>query len=322
MTFTQLRILQAVARTGNMTRAAEELATTQSAVSHALRALESELGIALLVRGNHGVSLTAAGRAVCRRAALILTQVEALEQEVATVREHERGSLRVGVIPSANTRLLPPILRRFGDAHPRVRLTVMEGSDEEVLEWLETGAADIATVSSGVAGATGSSAGRTAGVSLPAGLVVRPLSADRMLAVLPSGHELGVRHSVPVVELAQCPFIMSTGGCEPLITAIARAARASLKCHYRVRDTNSILAMVAEGLGVSIVPELALPAHRAGVHAVPLDPAAERTIFLAWPTDPLPTAIAFAELATTLTPHLTTRQAPSPPWPVLATRPA
>ncbi|MFI5542129.1 LysR family transcriptional regulator, partial [Nocardia sp. NPDC051900] len=63
MTFTQLRILQAVARTGNMTRAAEELATTQSAVSHALRALEGEFGIALLVRGNHGVSLTAAGRA-------------------------------------------------------------------------------------------------------------------------------------------------------------------------------------------------------------------------------------------------------------------
>jgi DNA-binding MarR family transcriptional regulator len=182
MTFTQLRILQAVARTGNMTRAAEELASTQSAVSHALRALESELGVALLVRGNHGVSLTAAGRAVCRRATLILTQVEAQEQEVAAAWEHDRGSLRVGALSSANARLLPPILRRFGDAHPQVRLTVMEGSDNEVLEWLETGAADIATLSSGVAGTTGSSAARTTGVSLPAGLVARPLAADRMLA--------------------------------------------------------------------------------------------------------------------------------------------
>jgi DNA-binding transcriptional LysR family regulator len=291
MTFTQLRILQAVARTGNMTRAAEELATTQSAVSHALRALEGELEIALLVRGNHGVSLTAAGHAVCRRATLILTQVEALEQEVAAAQEHERGNLRVGVIPSANARLLPPILRRFADAHSQVRLTVMEGSDDEVLEWLETGAADIATVSSGV--------------WVPAGLVVRPLAADRMLAVLPSGHELGLCHSVSMVDLARHPFIMSTGGCEPLITALARAAGASLKCHYRVRDTDSILAMVAEGLGVSIVPELSLPAHRAGVHAIPLDPAAERTILLAWPTDPLPTATAFAELAITLTPRPT-----------------
>jgi DNA-binding transcriptional LysR family regulator len=287
MTFTQLRILQAVARTGNMTRAAEELATTQSAVSHALRALESELGVALLVRGNQGVSLTAAGRAVCRRATLILTQAEALEQEVAAIRGQERGSLRVGVIPSANARLLPPILRRFAEAHPRVRLTVMEGSDNEVLEWLETGAADIATVSAAVDEAP-----------LTAGSVARPLAADRMLAVLPSGHELSVRHSLPVAELARHPFIMSTGGCEPLITAIARAAGASLKCHYRVRDTNSILAMVAEGLGLSIVPELSLPAHHAGVHAIPLEPAAERIILLALPADPLPTATAFAELAT------------------------
>ncbi|MEV0352008.1 LysR family transcriptional regulator [Nonomuraea sp. NPDC050680] len=286
MTFTQLRILQAVARTGNMTRAAEELATTQSAVSHALRALESELGVALLVRGNQGVSLTAAGRAVCRRATLILTQAEALEQEVAAIRGQERGSLRVGVIPSANARLLPPILRRFAEAHPRVRLTVMEGSDNEVLEWLETGAADIATVSAAVDEAP-----------LPAGSVARRLAADRMLAVLPSGHELSVRHSLPVAELARHPFIMSTGGCEPLITAIARAAGASLKCHYRVRDTNSILAMVAEGLGLSIVPELSLPAHHAGVHAIPLEPAAERIILLALPADPLPTATAFAELA-------------------------
>ncbi|MEV4396428.1 LysR family transcriptional regulator [Nonomuraea sp. NPDC049607] len=297
MTFTQLRILQAVARTGNMTRAAEELSTTQSAVSHALRALESELGIALLVRGNHGVSLTAAGRAVCRRATLILTQVEALEQEVAAAQEHERGSLRVGVIPSANVRLLPPILRRFGESYPQVRLTVMEGSDDEVREWLETGAADIATVSAGVARAQATPA------ALPAGLMARPLATDRMLAVLPSGHELGVRDSIPVAELSRHPFIMSTGGCEPLITTLARAAGASLKCHYRVRDTSSILAMVAEGLGVSIVPELALPAHRPGVHAIPLDPAAERTILLALPASPLPTATAFAELALTLTPQ-------------------
>ncbi|MFI6927712.1 LysR family transcriptional regulator [Nonomuraea spiralis] len=297
MTFTQLRILQAVARTGNMTRAAEELSTTQSAVSHALRALESELGVALLVRGNQGVSLTAAGRAVCRRATLILTQVEALEQEVAAVQKHERGSLRVGVIPSANVRLLPPILRRFGETYPQVRLTVMEGSDGEVLEWLETGAADIATVSAGVARA------RATPASLPAGLTARPLATDRMLAVLPSGHELGVRDSIPVVELSRHPFIMSAGGCEPLITTLARAAGASLKCHYRVRDTSSILAMVAEGLGVSIVPELSLPAHRPGVHAIPLDPAAERTILLALPADPLPTATAFAELALALTPQ-------------------
>ncbi|MEV4580156.1 LysR substrate-binding domain-containing protein [Nonomuraea jabiensis] len=285
MTFTQLRILLAVARTGNMTRAAEELNTTQSAVSHALRGLESELGLSLLVRGSHGVSLTAAGRAVRRRATLILTQLEALEQEVAAARGADTGSLRVGVIPSANARLLPRILRLYGEAHPRVRLTVIEGSDGEVLDWLRTGAADVGTLTAGAVPAD------------VAGLVTRPLATDRMLAVLPSGHALAEHASVPVAELARHPFIMSTGGCEPLITALARAAGASLRCHYRVRDTGSILAMVAEGLGVTVVPELSLPAHHPGVHAVPLEPASERTILLALPADPLPAATAFAELA-------------------------
>ncbi|MFG6198544.1 LysR family transcriptional regulator [Nonomuraea sp. JJY05] len=285
MTFTQLRILLAVARTGNMTRAAEELNTTQSAVSHAMRSLESELGLSLLVRGSHGVSLTAGGRAVCHRATLILTQLEALEQEVAAARGADTGSLRVGVIPSANARLLPRILRAFGEAHPRVRLIVIEGSDGEVLDWLRTGAADVGTVS---AGAVAPDA---------AGLVTHPLATDRMLAVLPTGHALAVRGSVPVAELARHPFIMSTGGCEPLITALAREAGVSLRCHYRVRDTNSILAMVAEGLGVTVVPELSLPDHHPGVHAVPLEPASERTVLLALPADPLPAATAFAQLA-------------------------
>ncbi|MGW0806582.1 LysR family transcriptional regulator [Nonomuraea sp. NPDC002799] len=280
MTFTQLRILRAVARMGNMTRAAQELNTTQSAVSHALRSLEGELGVTLFVRGNHGVSLTAAGRAVCHRANLILTQLEALEQEAAAARGQDGGSLRVGVIPSANARLLPGILRAYGAAHPRVRLTVIEGSDQEVVEWLQTGAADVGTVSSAAPG-----------------LVTAPLARDRLLAVLPSGHDLSVEAAVPVTELARHPFIMSTGGCEPLITALAGAAGVRLRCHYRVRDTGSILAMVAEGLGVSIMPELSLPAHLAGVAAIPLRPAAERTVLLALPADPLPAATAFAELA-------------------------
>ncbi|GAA0939959.1 LysR family transcriptional regulator [Nonomuraea longicatena] len=288
MTFTQLRILQAVARTASMTRAAEELSSTQSAVSHAVRALERELGLTLLVRGGRGITLTEAGRAVCRRAAHILTQLEALEQEAAAARDRERGSLRVGTVPSAGARLLPPILRRFAQTHPRVRLTVIEGSDDEVLEWLATSAVDVASVSAGIA-------------PHPPGSTMRTLTRDRMLALLPGEHDLAALDAVPVTELARHPFIMSTGGCEPLITALAHAAGASLRCHYRVRETASILAMVAEGLGVSVVPELSLPAHRTGVRALALDPPAERTVLLALPPDPLPAAAAFADVALALT---------------------
>jgi DNA-binding transcriptional LysR family regulator len=282
MTFGQLRVLRAVARTGNMTRAAEELGTTQSAVSHALGSLERELGLVLFVRGSGGVALTAAGRTVSSRADLILTQLEALHQEATAARGETGGRLRVGVIPSANARLLPRILRAFEAAHERVRLTVIEGSDAEVAEWLRTGAVDVGTVTAEAPD-----------------LVTVPLARDRLLAVLPAGHPLGVRAATTIAELSRYPFIMSTGGCEPLITELARRAGVRLRCHYEVRDTNSILALVAEHLGVSVMPELSLPPEHAGVRVVPLEPEELRTILLGVPAEgePLPSATAFAELA-------------------------
>jgi DNA-binding transcriptional LysR family regulator len=282
VTFSQLRVLQAVARTGNVTRAAEELGTTQPAVSHALRSLERELDTPLLIRRSDGVTLTAVGRAVSQRAALILNQLEGLHQELAAARGTADGRLRIGVIPSVNARLMPRLLRSFRAAHDSVRLTVLEGSDDEVLDWVKTGAVDVATVT-----------------STDRDLATTTLAVDRVLALLPAAHPLAARTAVAVRDLAREPFIMSTGGCEPLVTDIARRAGARLRSHYRVRDTGSIITMVAEHLGVTIMPELALPSDTAGVCAVPLEPAEERTIMLALPADaaPLPVARAFVEHA-------------------------
>ncbi len=265
-----------------MTRAAEDLGTTQPAVSHALGSLERELRIAIFVRHRDGVTLTGAGRSVSRRAALILTQLEGLHQEAAAARGRAEGHLRVGVIPSVNARLMPSILRAFAATYDRVRLTVLEGSDGEVLEWLRTGAVDVATVTSDVAD-----------------LATTPLASDRMVAILPAAHPLTVQASVTLDDLARHPFIMSTGGCEPLIADLARRRSVRLRSHYRVRDANSILAMVAEQLGVTIMPELALPAGNTGVSVVPLSPEETRSILLALPADasPLPAAAAFVELA-------------------------
>lgn len=282
MTLSQLRVLQAVARTGSMTRAAGELGTTQPAVSHALRSLERELGVTLLIRLNNGVSLSAVGRAVSRRADLILNQLEALHQEVAAARGQREGRLRIGVIPSVNARLMPHLLQAFRATHNRIELRVLEGADAEVLEWAQTGAVDLATVT-----------------STAPDLTTTPLASDRMVAILPASHPLATGHAIRLENLAREPFIMSTGGCEPLITDITRRAGVRLRCHYRVRDTNSILAMTAEHLGVTIMPELALPTNTPGVCVLPLEPTQQRTILLAHLSDtiPLPAANTFIDLA-------------------------
>jgi DNA-binding transcriptional LysR family regulator len=282
VTFAQLRALHAVALTGSVTRAAEQMLMTQPAVSHAIRGLERELGVSLLVRRSDGVSLTSVGATVAGRAAIILAQLEGVRADAAAAADQQSVTLRIGVLPSANARLMPALLREFAMAHPDVRVTALEGSDPEVLDWLRTGAVDVAVVTE------------------PAGdLLTAPLATDDLLAVLPVDHPRAGQGSVPIAELGHEPFIMSAGGCEPIIAALARAARVRLRRHYEVRDPASIVAMVRERLGVTIMPELSIPGDRTGLRVLPLDPPARRRLSLAvlHDAEPVPAALALMRLA-------------------------
>lgn len=277
MTFAQLRALQAVALTGSVTRAAEQLLMTQPAVSHAIRALERELGVSLLVRRADGVALTAVGAAVAERASIILAQLEGLRADAAAAAEQHSTTLRIGVLSSVNARIMPALLSAFAAAHPEVRVRVLEGSDPEVLDWLRTGAVDVGVVA-----------------ERHDDLLVSALATDELLAVLPIDHPLADRGSVPISALGQEPFIMPAGGCAPIISDLARAAGIRLRRHYEVRDTVSITAMVRERLGVTIMPELSIPDDRSGLRVLPLDPPAERRLGLAVNADAEPPAAALA----------------------------
>jgi DNA-binding transcriptional LysR family regulator len=186
------------------------------------------------------------------------------------------------VLPSANARIMPALLREFATAHPEVRVTVLEGSDPEVLDWLRTGAVDVAVVAE-------------AGDDL----LTAPLATDDLLAVLPVGHPLAARGAVAIAELGSEPFIMPAGGCAPIISGLASAAGVRLRRHYEVRDTMSITAMVRERLGVTIMPELSIPEERSGLRVLPLDPPAQRRLGLAvlHDAEPLPAALALMRLA-------------------------
>lgn len=282
MTFAQLRALHAVALTGSVTRAAEQLLMTQPAVSHAIRGLERELGVSLLVRRADGVALTSVGAAVAERASIILAQLEGLRADAAAAAEQQSTTLRIGVLPSANARLMPSLLREFGAAHPDVRVRVLEGSDPEVLDWLRTGAVDVAVVAESFDD-----------------LLATPLAVDDLLAVLPIDHPLAAREAITIAELAREPFIMPAGGCEPIISGLARAAGVRLRRHYEVRDTSSITAMVRERLGVTVMPELSIPDDRSGLRVLPLDPPARRQLSLAvlHDAEPLPAALALTSLS-------------------------
>jgi DNA-binding transcriptional LysR family regulator len=262
MTLAQLRAFVTVAECGGFTAAAEQMVMTQSAVSHAIRGLEDEVGCKLLLRAGGRVRLTLAGEAALPRARRILAEASALKYE-APAAAAGGTSFRIGSVTSAAERLLPDMLVSFQASRPDVSIVQFTGSDLEVREWLETGAVDVAILGS---------------------LEVdraEPLIRDELKAVLPKGHQLAGKNAIPIEDLARVPFIMSAGGCEPMISALAESSGTRLRVHYKVRDIPSIMKMVADGLGVTIVPALTLPRGLENVQIVELLPRAYRQLVIA-----------------------------------------
>jgi DNA-binding transcriptional LysR family regulator len=281
MTLVQLQVFVAVVEMGSFTTAAERLAMTQSATSHALAALETELGVRLLERHRQGVMPTRVGSEVLTHARTILAESEHIRQLAAAARGLAAGRLRIGSFPSVAARLLPGILRAFQQRYQGIEVVLFEGTDQEVSEWLQTRIVDIGFVT-----------GPTAG------LETTEIAHDQIYAVVAADHCLAHAAQVQVAQLASEPFILSKGGCEPMIREIYQQADVPFQARYTVGDMSTLLAMVQEGLGVSIVPTMSIPERISGVAALPLDPPVERHLLLARPAGAAPPAVeAFIDQA-------------------------
>jgi DNA-binding transcriptional LysR family regulator len=264
MTLVQLQVLVAVIDMGSFTAAAEQLGMTQSAASHALAALEAELGVRLLERQRQGVTPTVVGGDVLAHARTMLAESEHIRQLAAAARGLAAGRLRVGSFPSVSARLLPGILRDFQQRYPGIEVVLFEGTDQEVSEWIQTRVVDIGFVT-----------GPTAG------LAITEIAQDQVYGIVAADHHLARAAQVRVAQLAAEPFILSKGGCEPLIRQIYQQASVPFQARYAISDMSTLLAMVQEGLGVSIVPAMSIPERMSGVTVLPLDPPVYRHLSLA-----------------------------------------
>lgn len=283
MNITQLRSLVAVADAGSFTAAAQTVGVTQSGLSQALAALEESLGVRLLVRHRQGVELTAFGERALEHARAALTHLEAIQKEAADTIGQEVGSVRIAAFPSVFATVLPPLLRRFRSLHPGIELIALETDDREVETWLKAGSIDL-------------------------GVVLNPsprsnavlLGQDAWVAVLPTTHPLGRRPSVTLAELVAEPFVLATGGCHTHARTLAKRAGLSLRdVRMEVRDWASAIALVREGVGVSLVPESTLPQKPRGLRTAQLEPSLCRSFgLLASPARKLSrTASLLVELA-------------------------
>jgi DNA-binding transcriptional LysR family regulator len=275
MTEAQLRVLVTVADTGGFSPAAARLSMSQPGVSRAVAALEAELGTAMLIRRNGRTAPTPAGERVLLHAREVLARTEAIRQEAAAASGEYCGRVRLGSFASVSAQLLPGILATLRVRHPGVEVALFEGHDEEVVSWVRERAVDVGVISRDAPD-----------------LDVRPLATDHFLAVLPAAHALAARSHIALEQLAAEPFVLSRGGCEQMILEAFTAAGLAPRVAFEVHEVSTILAMVAEGLGVSVVPELSAVAVPPRVALRPLTPAVERRLTLAVPSlDDAPPAV-------------------------------
>lgn len=205
-------MLRAVAATGSFSAAGRRLGCTQPAVSQQMKALEASVGTPLLVRGGREIRLTQAGEALVRHASGILAGLTAAEEEIAAIAGLRAGRVRLVSFPSGSSTLVPTALAALRAAHPGTRVSLEEAEPPRSVELLRAGDCDVA-LAFRYAGASGAEEWDD--------LVVRPLLADRLVALVPERHRLAGAGSLAIGDLAEEPWI---AGCPAAADSSSRCA--------------------------------------------------------------------------------------------------
>ncbi|MER5751612.1 LysR family transcriptional regulator [Streptomyces sp. NPDC002088] len=268
-----LRVLRAVAATGSFSAAGRELGCTQPAVSQQMKALEASAGTPLLIRSGREMRLTQAGEALVRHAAGILAGLTAAEEEVAAIAGLRAGRVRLVSFPSGSSTLVPTALAALRAAHPGTRVSLEEAEPPESVEKLRGGDCDIAL------------AFRyedAAGAEEWDDLVVRPLLTDRLVGLVPEGHRLartGSSGSVAIGELAREPWIAGCPRCRGQLVEVCESAGFTPRIDFATDDYPAVVGLVGAGLGVAVLPQLAVESVRPrGVRTVTVEPPVRREI--------------------------------------------
>jgi DNA-binding transcriptional LysR family regulator len=246
----RLRVLREVAQRGSFSAAAEALAYTQSAVSQQIAALEREAGAVLVERGARGVRLTEAGRALVTHTDAILARLADAEAELEAIAGLRAGRLRMTSFATAGATVMPPAIARFRAAHPGVELSLELAEPDDALARLRTGSADVGLVIDAPFCAVDTD-----------GFELVHLLDDPMYVCLPAGHPLAGRARLRLEDLADEAWLLGATDSCPDTTVLLRACQAAgfePRIAFHSDDYLAIQGFVAAGVGVSLIPDLAL----------------------------------------------------------------
>jgi DNA-binding transcriptional LysR family regulator len=266
MTLNQLITLIKIIELKNFSMAADELYITQSAVSHSIADLESELDIKLIHRGKNGIYPTETGVKILKHARTIVANMEYIKQEVSASLKLQTGQVKIGSFEGVSTNFVPGIIRLFKLRYPKIDLKIFEGTEEEIRDWILSSTIDMGFI------------------TFPCDtLKTIPIISDDMMVVLSEAHTLATQNPISIEELTKYSMMITwNSNCQLLVKKAFKSLTGKLPpWKYKVSNIGTLLAMVKEGLGIAIMPKFALPEYIPNIKILPLEPVLKRRIGLA-----------------------------------------
>jgi LysR family hydrogen peroxide-inducible transcriptional activator len=277
MTLTELRYIVAVARERHFGRAAEACFVSQPTLSVAVKKLEDELDVKLFERGGTEISVTPLGEAIVRQAQVVIEQAAAIKEIAKSGKDPLSGPLKLGIIYTIGPYLLPELVRQAIERTPQMPLMLHENLTVKLLDMLRTGDLDCAILAE----------------PFPdTGLAVAPLYDEPFMVAVPRAHPLATREHISSEELKrETMLLLGAGHCfrDQVLEVCPEFARFSsdadgIRKSFEGSSLETIKHMVASGMGVTVVPQLSVPAEpHPHVAYVPFaDPVPTRRVVLAW----------------------------------------
>lgn len=269
-----VRIIRAISQHGTISAAAVALGFSQPAVSQHLRKTEARLGFPLVVRVGRGIHLTEPGKLVAKHSTGILAALGALSGDLAELAGLSAGTVRVAAFPTASSTLIPRLLKIMRATYPGIAVTYVEAEPPEALSLLRDGAADLAI--------TFSYPGDRADPHRGSGDLVDslPLFTEKVVLVMPDAHPLASDDAVSLAALSDERWIAGCPVCRGHLLAVCDAVGIDPQIELETDNSVAVLSLVAEGLGIALLPQLALATAplTAGVTARPTEPSSDRSI--------------------------------------------
>ena len=267
MTLLACQIFSTIAHEGSFARTAEQLHLTPSAISHAVSTMETECGFPLFTRTKSGVTMTAAAENLLPAIQRLLASSESLDQSIAQINGMHKGVLRLGVFNSACVTWLPQLVPQFQLDFPGIDVQIYQGSYADICAWVKNGTAEIGFLSN----------------SSALDLDFEPLYDDELVCIAPASYRPARPGCVSAEELRGQPFVSQQSDVDADIQSYFKKNDLHVSSQCYIVDDQSMIAMVACGQGLALMPELMFKegAASAGCQVLQLEPAAKRSIGLA-----------------------------------------